>query len=158
LPVFETKRRVNVPATIAYEVASDVSAYKDFLPLMQRSSVLGTKRKTAVGEAFDAELAVSYPKLGLNGNFVSTVNTNVEGRTVSATSIDGPFRHVETKWAVFAAPGGCDVSIRIDYAFRNPLMQLAAAGLMEMAIGKVMSAFEARAMNMLAQRKLLEQA
>jgi ribosome-associated toxin RatA of RatAB toxin-antitoxin module len=39
------------------------------------------------------------------------------------------------------------VGIAIDYAFRNPLIQIAAGGLMDMAITKVMAAFETRALS-----------
>jgi coenzyme Q-binding protein COQ10 len=158
LPVFQAGRRVQVPANIAYEVAADVGSYKDFLPLLQRSTVMGAPVKTAQGESFKAELAVAYPKLGLKEAFVSQVTTNVAARTVKAESTDGPFRSVETVWTISPAATGSDVAIRIDYAFRNPLLQIAAAGLMDMAIAKVMSAFEARAKQVLAERHALKQA
>jgi coenzyme Q-binding protein COQ10 len=157
LPVFETRRRISVPADVAYEVAADVGAYKLFLPLMQKSTVIGTKQKTSNGEAFEAELAVAYPKIGLSGQFISRVETDTSHRTVRAKSTDGPFRFVETIWRITPASSGSDISIRIDYAFRNPLMQLAAAGVMDVAISKVISAFEARAVSLLAERNALKQ-
>jgi coenzyme Q-binding protein COQ10 len=151
------QRRVNVPEDIAFAVAADVASYKDFLPLLQRSSIRGPRQRTVTGESFEAELAVSYPKLGLNEVFVSAVTTHIKDRNVKAVSTDGPFRRVETVWTIAPAPSGSDVTIRIDYAFRNPLLQIAASGLMDMAISKVLSAFEARARQLLAQRHALEQ-
>lgn len=146
MPVFRTSRRVPVPPDVAFAVAADVGSYKDFLPLLQRSTVRGQRRPTQSGEAFDAELAVAYPKLGLTESFVSKVETDRAKRTVQARSSDAPFRSIETTWQITPAGDGADVSIHIDYAFRNPFIQLAAGGLMDMAISKVMSAFEARAL------------
>ena len=146
MPVFQTTRRVTVPADVAYAVAADVGSYREFLPLMQRSTVRGPRQAPAAGESFDAELSVAYPKLGLSESFVSRVETDGANRTVKATSRDAPFRAIETLWRISPADTGSDVSIRIDYAFRNPLIQLAAGGLMEMAIQKVMAAFDARAL------------
>jgi coenzyme Q-binding protein COQ10 len=144
---FKAKRLVAVPADIAFAVAADVASYKDFLPLLQRSTIRGRKTETATGETFDAELAVSYPKLGLAEAFVSRVETNHAAKSVTATSNDGPFRAISTQWQISPAASGCEVGIAIDYAFRNPLIQIAAGGLMDMAITKVMAAFETRALS-----------
>jgi coenzyme Q-binding protein COQ10 len=146
MPVFQTSKLVNVSAATAYAVAADVAAYREFLPLIHRSVIKGQETKTTQGLKFEAELAISYPKLGLAQSFVSQVETDDRQRSVMARSSDGPFRAIETEWRITPAGPGSTVAIRIDYAFRNPLMQLAAGGLMDMAIGKVMAAFEARAM------------
>ena len=151
MPVFQTSRLVAVTPDTAYAVAADVGSYKDFLPLLQRSTVRGTKAPTGTGQRFDAELSIAYPKLGLSESFVSRVETNDAERSVAAHSTDGPFRAIETEWRITPAGQGSQVAIRIDYAFRNPLIQLAAGGLMDMAIQKVMAAFEARARDI--QRK-----
>ncbi len=151
MPVFQTTRRVAVPAEVAFAIASDVGSYREFLPLLQRSTIRGARLTTPDGEQFDAELAIAYPKLGLAESFVSRVQTDTAQRTVRATSSDAPFRAIDTLWRITPTGDVADVSIRIDYAFRNPLIQIAAGGLMEMAIQKVMAAFEARAMDF--QRK-----
>lgn len=136
---------MSVPADIAFTVAADVEHYSAFLPLLQSSKLIGVRQKTPTGETFQAALAVSYAKLGLAESFISTVTTHLQNREVKAISTDGPFRRVETMWTIVPAGLLSDVSIRIDYVFRNPLLQIAAAGLMDMAIKKVMAAFEARA-------------
>jgi coenzyme Q-binding protein COQ10 len=145
MPVFQAKRRVAVPPSVAFEVAADVAAYQEFLPLLQRSAICGKRTQTASGEVFDAELTIAYAKLGLNGSFVSRVETHAAERAVLARSTDAPFKAIETEWRVVAVGEHCDVSIRIDYAFRNPLLQLAAGGVLQFAIQKVMESFETRA-------------
>lgn len=140
-----------VPPEIAFAVASDVAAYKQFLPLLTRSVVRGPRVRTEEGESFDAELAVSYPKLGLTESFVSRVETFVASRLVRAVSTDGPFRSLTVEWLIKDGGSGSDVSVSIDYAFRNPFIQIAAAGVMDFAVQKVMAAFEARARQVMAE-------
>ena len=146
MPVFKAERRVDVTPDIAFAVAADVASYKKFLPLVSRSVIRGGKKQTETGETFAAELAVAYPRLGLSESFVSQVNTDNAMRVVQAISSEKPFRALEAKWTITAAPNGCTVAISIDYSFRNPLLQLVASGLMDMAVQKIMSAFEVRAM------------
>ncbi len=145
MSVFTATRRVAVTPDVAFAVAVDVASYSQFLPLMNRSVIRGSKEKTAQGERFEAELAVAYPKLGLVESFVSRVETFFPERRVRALSQDGPFRALTAEWMIKNATNGCDVSITIDYAFRNPLLQIAAGAVMNQAVQKVMTAFEARA-------------
>ena len=145
MPVFKTERHVDVPPDVAFSVAADVASYKQFLPLVSRSVIRGVKTQTDAGETFAAELAVAYPKLGLSESFVSLVTTDNDNYVVRAISNDKPFRALEAKWTITPASGGSTVAIAIDYSFRNPLLQLVASGLMDMAVQKIMTAFEARA-------------
>jgi coenzyme Q-binding protein COQ10 len=145
MPVFKTSKRVAVGADVAFSVAADVARYKEFLPLLQRSTIRGGKQDTDAGQRFDAELAIAYDKLGLRESFISTVDTHTVDRRVVATSQDGPFRNLKAQWTITPAVQGCDVAIEIDYAFKNVLLQMAAGGVMNFAVEKVMAAFEARA-------------
>lgn len=151
MPVFQTSKRVTVPADVAYEVASDVASYREFLPLMQRSVIRSEKKPIPGGETFAAELSIAYPKLGLSESFTSRVEISGVERTVRAISNEAPFRAIEAQWKITPMGSESDVAIRIDYAFRSPLLQIAAGGLMPMAVQKVMAAFEERAK--LIQRK-----
>jgi coenzyme Q-binding protein COQ10 len=145
MPQYSMTRRVSVSPAVAYAVAADVAAYKSFLPMLQKSVIRGAKAKRGTGEEFLAELVVGYEKLGIKETFVSKVVTDPVARTVSATSQEGPLQSLNTSWSVTEAPGGSDVSISIDYAFRNKLMQVAFSGLLDMAAARIMTAFEERA-------------
>ena len=150
MPHFSTTRRVAVPADLAYLVAADVGAYKEFLPLLQRSQVRGEKRIENGVEVFDSELIVAYDKLGLREVFVSRVTCDAVRREVKATSSEGAFRSMQTVWAIKAAGPNSDVTVTIDYALKNPLLQIAVAGVMGMAVEKIMAAFEQRSRNLAA--------
>ncbi len=145
MPEFTTTRRVNVPPDIAYAVAADVGSYKDFLPMLLRSTIRGQRQPLGAGETFQAELVAGYEKLGLRESFVSRVTTDPVNRTVTAASSEGPMKTLTTNWKIVEAPGGCDVTVTIEYAFKSRMMQMAFSGLLEMAAPRIMQAFEGRA-------------
>ena len=146
MPQFKTSRLLHVPPDVAYEIAADVESYKNFLPLMHRSTIRGGRLPVGSGEKFLAELVVAYEKLGLKESFVSEVVTDPIARTVTATSAEGPMKSLSTSWEIREVPGGSEVSVKIDYAFKNKLMQIAFAGMMDLAAAKIMKAFENRAL------------
>jgi coenzyme Q-binding protein COQ10 len=145
MPQFKTTRLVAVPPNIAYAVAADVSSYKEFLPLLERSVVRGTITQSNNLTSFNAELAVGYAKLNVREAFISKVKCDATTKTVTATSEDAPFKNMKTVWAIRDVNGQSEVSISIDYAMRSMLMQFAVSGAMEMAVNKIMTAFETRA-------------
>ena len=145
MPAFKASRLVAVPPDVAYAVAADVASYKTFLPLLERSTIRGAVTEIDGIKSFSAELAVGYAKLGLQEAFVSRVACDSVKRTVAATSQDGPFKDMRTVWSIRDVGGRSDVLIAIDYSMRNMLIQFAVSSAMDMAVQKVMTAFEARA-------------
>ena len=150
MPHFSTTKRVGVSAELVYRVVADVGAYRDFLPLLQRSHIRGDKRLVKDVEIFDAELVVAYDKLGLREAFVSRVTCDPHMQEVKATSAEGIFHSMQTVWSIKPAGTASNVTVTIDYALRNPLLQFAVAGAMGMAVDKIMLAFEQRAKNLSA--------
>lgn len=150
MPHFRARRLVAVPVGIAYGVAADVAAYKEFLPLLEQSRIVGAVSEEGGSRRFRAELAVGYSKLRLREKFISGVVCDDAKRTVTATSQEPPFRNMKTAWTINDSSGQAEVMIEIDYTMRNPLLQVALAGVMEMAVNKVMAAFEARAKSVYA--------
>jgi coenzyme Q-binding protein COQ10 len=153
MPQFKTTRRVAVPPDIAFEVASDVAAYKDFLPLLETSTIRGKPIEANNVKSFNAELAIGYAKLNVREAFISKVVCDGDAKTVTATSQDRPFKDMKTVWSISEANGQSDVTISIDYAMRSMLLQFAVSGAMDMAVNKVMAAFEARAKQVQRQAK-----
>jgi ribosome-associated toxin RatA of RatAB toxin-antitoxin module len=145
MPLFRAKRLVAVPAGVAYAVAVDVTAYKEFLPLLEESHIVGAVSEEGVTRTFRAELAVGYSKLRIREKFTSTVVCDDLKHTVTATSQEPPFRNMKTVWTIGESSGQAEVNIEIDYSMRNPLLQVALGGVMEMAVNKAMIAFENRA-------------
>jgi coenzyme Q-binding protein COQ10 len=150
MPHFRAKRLVAVPAGIAYGVAADVAAYKEFLPLLEQSRIVGAVSEEGGSCRFRAELAVGYSKLRLREKFTSSVFCDNIKQSVTATSQEPPFRNMKTVWTIRDVSGQAEVTIDIDYMMRNPLLQIALGGVMEMAVNKVMAAFETRARSIYA--------
>jgi coenzyme Q-binding protein COQ10 len=145
VPRLEAKREIDVPAETAFLVAADVENYAKFLPLLQRSAIRGARSTQGAIEKFRAELVVAYEALGIREAFVSHVTTDKGKLSVEATSEDGPFKHVTTRWQIKSVGQRSSVSVSIDYALRNPLLQMAVTGVMPRAVEKLMAAFEERA-------------
>jgi coenzyme Q-binding protein COQ10 len=145
MPSFKTTRRVAVPVDVAFRVAADVASYQEFLPLLERSDMRGGITERDGVKSFNAELAVGYAKLNVRESFMSKVTCDPRSNTITAMSNDAPFKTMKTVWSIGDTNGQSDVTISIDYSLRSMLLQFAVSSAMEMAVDKIMTAFEARA-------------
>ena len=145
MPRFTVTRRVKLTPDQAYAIAADVTAYKDFVPLVRRAAIRGQRTETPEGERFDAELVVAYDKLGLRESFVSRVLLEPGVHRVTARSSDGPVKNLETIWQIVpAASGESDVSFTIDYTMRSLPLQFLIGSVFNIGAERIMNAFEAR--------------
>ena len=95
--------------------------------------------------SFRASLDIEYPKLRLKETFVSDVVVDAKRLTIRATSSEGPVKHIDNRWLFTVARGGCDIDFHLDYEMASRLLQLAMGSVFEIAVRKVMAAFEERA-------------
>jgi coenzyme Q-binding protein COQ10 len=145
VPRFSTSRLVDLSPEHAFAIAADVASYKEFLPLLKRSVIRGTVHRVGAIERFDADLQVALEKMGIRESFTSHVATDTETMTVSASSTDGPMKHLNVVWTIAAAADGkAQVSFSVDYAMKNMMLQMLAGGLTDYAAQKIMAAFEDR--------------
>jgi coenzyme Q-binding protein COQ10 len=141
----EVKRVVLLTIDEAFAIAADVASYKDFLPLVTRSTIRGNVVEEGGVKKFSADLMVAVEKLGLRESFTSHVVADATARTVTATSQDGPIKDLRAVWTMSAIDGSrTQVAIAIDYQFKNMLLQMAAGSMMDMAVKRVLEAFETR--------------
>jgi len=139
------KRVVPLTFDQAFDIAADVASYKDFIPLVTRSTIRGAVKEDEQVKRFAADLMVEVKKLGLHESFTSQVVADAGHRTVVATSQDGAVKDLKAVWTMKPMNGGrCQVSIDIDYQFRSMLIQMAASKLIDHAVAKVLQAFEER--------------
>lgn len=147
MPRHSETRILPYPADVLYAVAADVERYPEFLPWCSALTVLA-REKNARGEAMDAEMRVGFG--AFSGSYVSRVVLDPAARTIEVTQARGPFRHLENRWRFTPTGEGTKVDFLVAFEFRNPLMNIAAAGVFEHAIRKMSAAFEARAKNQTA--------
>jgi coenzyme Q-binding protein COQ10 len=146
MPNFSISRSVPYTAEQVFAITRDVARYKEFLPLVKRSVVRGARTDEQGRETFEGELTLSYAKLGIEEVMASQVTVDPEALTVTSRSNQGPVKHMVAEWKI--VPTGdrrCDITFTVDYALKSKMMQMMLSGMFDMAVRKVMSAFEERA-------------
>ncbi len=142
---FHTTRRIAFAPELLLEIVADVASYPEFLPLCTGAEVWNEVNLAGGKRSFRASLDIEYPKLGLKETFVSDVLVDTQQLTIRAMSSEGPVRHIDNRWLFTTARGGCDIDFHLDYEMASRLLQLAMGSVFEIAVRKVMSAFEERA-------------
>jgi coenzyme Q-binding protein COQ10 len=146
MPNFSVTRSVPYTAEQVFAIARDVARYKEFLPLVKRSIVRHPKTDEQGHEHFEGELTVAYDKLRIEEVMTSRVTVDPQALTVTARSDQGPVKHLVSEWKI--VPTGdnrCDINFTVDYALKSKMLQMVLSGMFDMAVRKVMSAFEERA-------------
>jgi coenzyme Q-binding protein COQ10 len=146
MPQFSVTRSVPYTAEQVFAIARDVARYKDFLPLVKRSVVRNAKTHEDGTETFEGELTVAYAKLGIEEVMTSHVVVDPAAMTVTARSDQGPVKHLVSEWKIVATGANrCDINFSVDYQLRSRTLQFMFSGMFDLAVRKVMSAFEERA-------------
>ena len=90
-----------------------------------------------------ADLVISFKVF--RESFGSRVLLFDDERRIDTAYIDGPFKHMESRWQFRDVEGGCEVRFDVDFEFRNRLLQGAAGMFFNEAMQRVVRAFERRA-------------
>jgi len=146
MPKFNVTRSVPYTAEQVFAIARDVARYKDFLPLVKRSVVRGAKTDGQGVEQFDGELTFSYDKLHIEEVMASRVTVDPAALTVTSRSDQGPVKHMVAEWKIVpTGANSCDITFNVDYALKSKMLQMVLSGMFDMAVRKILSAFEDRA-------------
>lgn len=152
MPNYTVTRRVKLAPRHIFDVISDVGSYREFLPLVERSTVRGGRRSTSSGdEQFSADLVVAYHPLRIEEHFASEVSTNSETLTVRTTSNGQALKRLVSSWAI--RPVGsdeADVIFSVDYEIKGFFLRNIVSGMFDHAVRKIMNAFEERARSLYA--------
>jgi coenzyme Q-binding protein COQ10 len=146
MPQFSVTRSVPYSAEQVFAIARDVARYKEFLPLVRRSLVRNAVTAEDGIETFEGELTVAYEKLRIEEVMTSRVTVDPKVLTVTARSNQGPMKHLVSEWRI--VPTGenrCDINFEVDYQLKSRTLQFVLSGMFDLAVRKVMSAFEERA-------------
>ena len=146
MPNFSVSRSVPYTADQVFAIARDVARYKEFLPLVKRSIVRNVTKLEDGGESFEGELTVSHDKLRIEEVMTSRVTVDPAALTVTARSNQGPVKHLVSEWKI--VPTGenrCDINFSVDYQLKSRTLQFLFSGMFDMAVRRIMSAFEERA-------------
>ncbi len=146
MPKYSMTRKVPYSVDQVFAIAADVEQYKRFLPLVKRSIVRSKEMMPDGRETMDAELSVTYKKLGIEEKLQSTVIVDKANRKISASSAQGPVKRLEAEWIITETePGSSDITFNVDYELKSKTLQFVLSGMFDMMVRKVMGAFESRA-------------
>jgi coenzyme Q-binding protein COQ10 len=146
MPKFNVSRSVPYSAEQVFAIASDVAHYRYFLPLVKRSVVRNVTELSDGRRTFDGELTVAYKKLSIEEVMVSRVTVDPANLTVTAESSQGPVKRLVAEWKIVAtSENRCDINFSVDYELKSRTLQFVLSGMFDMAVRRVMTAFEERA-------------
>ncbi len=146
MPQFNVSRSVPYSAEQVFAITRDVARYKEFLPLVKRSIVRNASSQEDGLETFEGELTVSHEKLRIEEVMTSHVTVDPAALTVTARSNQGPVKRLVSEWKI--VPTGehrCDINFSVDSELKSRTMQFLLSGMFDMAVRRVMSAFDERA-------------
>lgn len=146
MPKFNVSRSVAYSAEQVFAIASDVAHYREFLPLVKRSVVRNVKTLDDGRRTFEGELTVAYKKLSIEEVMTSHVIVDPADFTVTAESSQGPVKRLVSEWRI--VPTGdsrCDINFTVDYELKSRTMQFLLSGMFDLAVRRIMTAFEDRA-------------
>jgi len=144
MPSFRTTRRVKHSPADMFELVADVEKYPQFVPLCSDLRVRSRANDAEGRTVLVAAMTVSF-KL-IRETFASRVTLDREKLEILVEYLDGPFSHMQNKWAFKPAEGeGCVVEFFIDYAFRSRTLSMLMGAMFEAAFRRFAEAFEKRA-------------
>jgi coenzyme Q-binding protein COQ10 len=143
MPKFANERRAAHSAADMFALVADVEAYPKFVPLC-RALVVKARAVEEGREILVADMTAAYGPV--RETFTTRVTIDRTALTVRAEYINGPFRHLDSRWT-FAPTGEreCLVRFAIDYEFRSHALAALMGAMSDRAFRKFAEAFEARA-------------
>lgn len=144
MPSFSTDHRVAHPASDMFDLVADIEQYPQFVPLCKALAVRGRREMEDGTTVLVADMTVAY-KL-FSETFTSRVTLKPAELVILVEYLDGPFRHLENRWAFRPLDeGACEVAFFIEYEFRSKTLGQLMGAMFERAFRKFSDAFEARA-------------
>lgn len=144
MPRHSETRTLPWSARQMYDLVADVPRYPEFLPWTAAARVRSRTPQPDGSEVVEADLVISFKVF--RERFGSRVLLDPGAMTIDTTYLDGPFRHMHSRWAFRDADEDrCEVDFFVDFEFRNAILQKVIGVVFDEAMRRVVRAFEARA-------------
>jgi coenzyme Q-binding protein COQ10 len=142
MPSHSETRTLPYTAAQMYDLVADVARYPEFLPWTAAARI-NSRKQEGDHEVMLADLVVSFKVF--REKFGSRVTLWPARQRIDTEYIEGPFRHLHSRWEFRDVEGGSEVHFDVDFEFRNILLQKAAGLFFFEAMQRIVRAFEARA-------------
>ena len=125
-----------------FDLVADISSYPEFLPWCAAARVRKEVQKGEVRQ-IEADLVISFKVF--REKFGSRVLLDASNLIIETQYIDGPFRHMHSVWSFKASEQGCEVKFKVDFEFKNAVLQSIIGLVFNDAMQRIVTAFERRA-------------
>ncbi|MCX7300015.1 MAG: type II toxin-antitoxin system RatA family toxin [Rhodobacterales bacterium] len=125
-----------------FALVADVASYPKFLPWTAAARIRSVEDQ-GDHQVMLADLVISFRVF--RESFGSKVVLWPARKQIDSAYLDGPFKHMESRWNFRDVDKGCEVAFFVDFEFRNRLLQGAAGMFFNQAMMSVVRAFEKRA-------------
>ena len=139
----------HAPAQL-FGLVADVARYPEFLPWCHAARM----RRRESDTVDVAELSIGFGPF--HERFTSRVVRSPdapEGPRIETTGIEGPFRHLVSRWVFRPHAEGCLIDFELEFEFRSRLLQQTVRLLFAEAVRRMVAAFEARAKQLYGKPK-----
>jgi len=120
-----------------FRLVADIESYPEFLPWCGGTRILSQDK-----DEIRASIHIAYK--GVNKSF-TTVNREVEGKTIEMSLVEGPFQKLHGVWEFSELDAGASkVSLNLVFEFSNPLIA--------MTVGRVFSSIADTLVDAFCQR------
>jgi coenzyme Q-binding protein COQ10 len=142
MPSHSETRTLPYSASQMYDLVADVARYPEFLPWTAAARIRSRKPE-GDHEVMLADLVVSFKVF--RETFGSRVTLWPGRKRIDTEYIEGPFKHLHSRWEFRDVDGGSEVHFEVDFEFRNVILQKAAGLFFFDAMQRIVRAFESRA-------------
>jgi coenzyme Q-binding protein COQ10 len=140
MPRFSQSIRVPYRPADCFQLVSDIAAYPRFIKWITAMRVTGLQHIGPGVKECQGEAVVGFK--GFTERFTTQVVADEAAARVTASLVRGPFRKLFAEWRIFeTVGGGADISLEIDYEFRNPVIGFLAAANHDLAVDRILNAF-----------------
>ena len=143
MPAHSETKTLPYTADQMFALVADVAKYPEFIPWTTAARVRSVQPE-GEAEVMMADMVVGFKMF--REKFLSRVTLWPEARKIDTEYVDGPFKHMISNWEFEdIEDGGCAVRFKVDFEFRNRLLQGAAGMFFHEAMTRIVRAFETRA-------------
>ena len=135
-------RQVKIPyhADDVFDLVADIGRYPEFIRWIQKMKVSDMASDGPV-RTYRGEADVGFK--GFSERFATNVRANKEDRNIYVSLARGPFKKLKNSWKMKPdGQGQTDIEFFIDYEFKNPVLSLLARANTNLAVTKIMQAFQ----------------
>ena len=125
-----------------FNLVADISSYPEFLPWCAAARIRKEVQKGKVKQ-IEADLIISFKVF--REKFGSRVLLDPAKYIIETDYTDGPFRYMHSVWSFRDCEKGCEVNFKVDFEFKNAVLQSIIGLVFNDAMQRIVRAFERRA-------------